>query len=246
MQNASSRGRSEQGGGRLIGTLCERGVVPIIDTPSARLAGRAVEWLNDAGFRTFVLSGSINGVVDLVAELSSTTEFDVGVGAVTDAGRADACIEAGANYVVSPILAAQIVAPCRGAGVACLLGAATPSEVAQAAGLGADGVMIFPAGCLGGVPYLKTLKAAFPDTLLVPAGRVEIGDVAPYLKAGAGFVGVGSRLVDAKALCSGDKDAIIDAAANALEQAQSVREPQRSVSERRRRLRIRREAESGG
>ena len=227
MQIASSRGRIEPGSGRLIDTLCERGVVPVIGTPSAKLAGRAVEWLNDAGFRTFVLSESINGVVDLVAELSNTTEFDVGVGAVTDAGRASACIEAGASYIVSPVIAADLVAPCREAGVACLLGAATPSEVAQGAGLDADAVMVFPAGSLGGVPYLKTLKTVFPDVPLVPAGGVEIDDVAPYLKAGAGFVGVGSRLADAKALCSGDKDAIIDAAASALEQAQSVREPKK-------------------
>ena len=225
MQTASSRGRIEPGS--LIEALCERGVVPIVRTPSARLAGRAVEWLDDAGFRTFVLSESINGVVDLVSELSNTTEFDVGVGVVTDAGRAGACIEAGASYIVSPVLAADLVAPCHEAGVACLLGAATPNEVAQAARLDADAVMVFPAGSLGGVPYLKTLKAMFPDAPLVPAGGVEIDDVAPYLKAGAGFVGVGGRLVDTKALCSGDKDAIIEAAANALEQAQSVRRPKK-------------------
>ena len=227
MHTASSRGRIESGSERLIDTLCERGVVPIICTPSARLAGRAVEWLDDAGFRTFVLAESINGVVDLVAELSNTTEFDVGVGAVTDAGRASACIEAGASYIVSPVIAADLVAPCREAGVACLLGAATPSEVAQGARLDADAVMVFPAGSLGGVPYLKTLKTVFPDVPLVPAGGVEIDDVAPYLKAGAGFVGVGSRLADAKALCSGDRDAIIEAAANALEQAQSMRGPKK-------------------
>ena len=228
MQTALSGDRIEPGNRLLIDTLCERGVVPIIGTPSAKLAGRAVEWLDDAGFRTFVLSESINGVVDLVEELSSTTEFDIGVGGVTDAWRASACIEAGASYIVSPVLAADLVPPCRKAGVACLLGAATPSEVVQAARLDADAVMIFPVGSLGGVPYLKTLKAVFPDTPLVPAGGVEIDDVAPYLKAGAGFVGVGSRLADAKALCLGDKDAIIDAAASALEQAQSMREPKKS------------------
>lgn len=55
----------------------------------------------------------------------------------------------------------------------------------------------------------------------------EIDEIASYLEAGAAFVGVGRELIDTRALCSGDKDAIIDAAANVLEQAASVRAPPR-------------------
>ena len=210
---------------RLIEPQCKHGVVPVIRTPSARLAGRAVEWLNDAGFRTFELTMSIKGVVELVAEISNSVERDVGVGTVLNAGQANACIEAGASYIVTPGIAADVVKPCRDAGVACLLGASTPSEVMQAIGLGADAVAIFPIASLGGVPYFKALKAVFPDAPLVPAGGAGIDDIASYLSAGAAFVSVGSGLVDTKALCLGDKDAIIDAAASALEQVAGVRAP---------------------
>ena len=68
----------------------------------------------------------------------------------------------------------------------------------------------------------------FPDTPLAPAGGIEIGEIASYLRAGAAFVSVGRELTDTKALCAGDKDAIIDAAANALEQAASARTPPRN------------------
>ena len=207
----------------LIEPQCRHGVVPIIRTPSAKLAGRAVDWLNDAGFRTFELAMPIKGVVDLVAEISNSVEFDVGVGTVVNAGQASACIEAGASYIVTPGITSDVVKPCRDAGVACLLGASTPSEVMQAIGLGADAVATFPIGGLGGVPYFKALRMAFPDTPLVPSGGVEIDDIAPYLNAGAVFVSVGSGLVDTKALCLGDKDSIIDAAASALEQVAGVR-----------------------
>lgn len=212
----------------LIDPLCECGVVPAIRTRSAERANRAVEWLSDAGFRTFELAASICGIVDLVEELSGNLELDVGVGMVTDPGQAHTCIEAGASYIVTPGVVAGIVEPCHEAGVACVLGASTPSEVMQARELGADAVKVFPVNSLGGVPYVKILKATFPDTPLAPAGGIEIREIASYLRAGAAFVSVGRELTDTKALCTGDKDAIIDAAANALDQAARARTPPRN------------------
>lgn len=106
---------------------------------------------------------------------------------------------------------------------ACVLGASTPSEVMQARELGADAVKVFPAGSLGGVRYVKMLKSMFPDAHLAPAGGIEIDDIASYLEAGAAFVGVGRELTESRALCTGDKDAIIDAAATALDQVASTR-----------------------
>ena len=212
----------------LIVSLSEYGVVPVVRTRSAQRARRAVEWLNDAGFRTFELAASMNGIVELVEDLSSNVELDVGVGMVLNARQALAAIEAGASYVVTPCIVTGVVEPCREAGVACVLGASTTTEVMQAIGLGADAVKIFPVSSLGGVAYVKTLKGMFPDTPLAPAGGIAIADIASYLGAGAAFVGVGRGLADTRTLCSGDKDAIIDAAANALDQASSARRPPRS------------------
>ena len=212
----------------LLDPLRRCGVVPFIHTRSAERANRAVEWLADAGFRTFELAASICGIVDLVDELSSNVELDVGVGMVMDSEQVQACTEAGASYIVTPGLVPGVVEPCRKAGVACVLGASTPSEVMQARELGADAVKIFPIGSLGGVPYMKILKAMFPHTPLAPAGGIEVGDIAPYLRAGAAFVGVGRELTDPRALCMGDKDTIIDAAANALDQVARARRPPRN------------------
>ena len=203
----------------LISALRKSGVIPVIRTRSAERASRAVEWLHDAGFRTFELTVSIDGIVELVDELSSDVGLDIGVGMVMDAKQAHTCIEAGASFIITPGIVPGVVEPCREAGVACLLGSSTPSEVMQAIELGADAVKIFPISSLGGVSYVKILKAMFPDTPLAPVGGIEIGDIASYLRAGAAFVGVGRKLTDRKALCSGDKDVIIDTAANALAQA---------------------------
>ena len=204
------------------------GVVPFISTRLAERANRAVEWLNDAGFRTFELAASVSGIVELVEDLSSNVELEVGVGMVMDSGQARVCIEAGASYIVTPGIVAGIVEPCREAGVACVLGASTPSEVMQAIELGADAVKIIPIRSLGGVHYVKILKAMFPDTPLAPAGGIELEHIASYLRAGAAFVSVGRELIDTKALCAGDKDTIIDAAANALDQAARAKKPPRT------------------
>ena len=212
---------------QLIAPLHESGVVPVIRTRSAERANCAVEWLNDAGFHTFELMASINGIVELVEELSGNVELDIGVGMVMDAEQASACIEAGASYIVTPGLVGGVVEPCREAGVACLLGASTPSEVMQAIELGADAVKVFPVASLGGVAYVRILKSMFPDTAIAPVGGIAIDDIAAYLEAGAAFVGLGRGLADTKSLCTGDKDAIIDAAANALEQVVKVKEAER-------------------
>ena len=207
----------------LIEPLREHGVVPVIRTPSAKLANRAVEWLNDAGFRIFELAVSTNSVVDIVAELASDVGLDVGVGMVKDVEAAGACIEAGASYITTPGLVDGIADLCGKSDVACLIGAATPSEVMRALELGADAVKVFPVGTLGGAPYMKTLSAVFPGAPLAADGGIEVDDISQYLKVGSAFVCVGRRLLDAKALCSGDKDAIIDNAACALDQVTAVR-----------------------
>ena len=211
--------------------LRQSGVVPVIRTRSAERADRAVEWLNDAGFRAFELSVSICGIVDLLEELSSNVEIDVGVGMVTDLEQAKTCIEAGASHIVTPGvgpgsvpgIVPKIMDSCREAGVACVLGASTPSEIMRARELGADAVKLFPIGSLGGVDYFKSLKGMFSDTPLAPAGGIPVDEIGSYLRAGSAFVGVGRELTDTKALCAGDKDAIIDAAANALEQVKHAR-----------------------
>ena len=207
----------------LIEPLRKHGVVPVIRTPSATLANRAVEWLNEAGFRTFELTISTNGIAGVVAELASDAGLDVGVGMVKDVQAAGACIEAGASYITTPGLVDGIVELCGKSDVACLIGAATPSEVMRAVELGADGVKVFPAGTLGGAAFIKTMAAVFPGVPLAADGGIGVDDVSQYLKAGSAFVCVGRKLLDAKALCSGDKDAIIDNAASALDQVTAAR-----------------------
>jgi 2-dehydro-3-deoxyphosphogluconate aldolase/(4S)-4-hydroxy-2-oxoglutarate aldolase len=82
-------------------------------------------------------------------------------------------------------------------------GALTPTEVVTGWKAGADLIKVFPAGAVGGAKYIKALKAPLPQIDLVPTGGVSLETAADFIKAGAAALGVGSELVDTKALARG-------------------------------------------
>ncbi len=209
--------------GAALDALCAGGVVPVVRTPTAALAARAVSWLKEAGLATFEITLTIPGALDLVEQLAADPALLVGVGTVLEREQATASIRAGARYLVSPAVCPEIVAPCRDAGVACVLGAATPGEVLAAVRAGSDAVKIFPVSSLGGAAHVRALKAVFPQVLMAPTGGIGVEQVAEYLRAGSAFVGVGGKLVDVAALERGEREVIAGAARTALAQVESAR-----------------------
>src|SRR6059036_3072016 len=121
----------------------------------------------------------------------------IGVGTVLTVADCRAAIEAGAEFVVSPILRPELVGVAHSAGRPIMLGAYTPTEAQLAHEAGADFIKIFPADGLGSA-YLKALLAPLPHLRLVPTGGVDVDNVGDFLKAGCAAVGVGSALVSAK------------------------------------------------
>lgn len=118
----------------------------------------------------------------------------VGMGSVLDVQMAKAVLDAGAEFVVSPITKVDVAAAARAAQRTCLLGAYTPTEAQLAHVSGADFVKIFPADNLG-PGYLRNLRAPMPHLKLVPTGGVTLENAADFIKAGAAALGVGSSLV---------------------------------------------------
>ena len=119
----------------------------------------------------------------------------IGAGTVLDEEQARACIDAGARFIVAPIVDVPTIAVCRRAEVAVLPGALTPTEVVQAWRAGADFVKVFPCSAVGGASYIKALRAPLPQIRLVPTGGVTLGTVGEFFAAGASAVGVGRRPV---------------------------------------------------
>lgn len=145
-------------------------------------------------------------VITTVREALGDEAF-IGAGTVLDAETARTAILAGAEYVVTPSFRPATIEMCRRYSVATVIGALTPTEILSAWEAGADFVKVHPAS-LGGPKYFKDVLAPFPHVKLIPSGGVTLENAADFIKAGAVAVGLGSALVDPKAIEAGDWAAI--------------------------------------
>jgi 2-dehydro-3-deoxyphosphogluconate aldolase / (4S)-4-hydroxy-2-oxoglutarate aldolase len=186
--------------------VCKRieavGIVPVIRAPSAELALLACDAILAGGISVFEITMTIPDAPAVIRALRSRfgERALIGAGTVLDAADARTCIEAGAEFVVSPGFDAATIAAAHEAGVAAMPGALTPTEVITAWKAGADVVKIFPASAMGGASYLRALKGPLPQVKLMPTGGVNINTAREFLTAGAVALGVGSELVDIAAL----------------------------------------------
>ncbi|GAC1366787.1 MAG: bifunctional 4-hydroxy-2-oxoglutarate aldolase/2-dehydro-3-deoxy-phosphogluconate aldolase [Ktedonobacteraceae bacterium] len=142
--------------------------------------------------------------------------LSVGAGTVLDAAHALASIEAGAQFLVTPILAPDVIEVGRQRDVPVVCGAFTPTEIWTAWKLGATLVKVFPAGQLG-PGYFKDILAPLPELLLVPTGGVNLETCGPFLAAGAYTVAVGGQLLDKEIIRAKDWDALRELAHKYIE-----------------------------
>jgi 2-dehydro-3-deoxyphosphogluconate aldolase/(4S)-4-hydroxy-2-oxoglutarate aldolase len=186
--------------------VCKRietvGIVPVIRAPTPELALLACEAILAGGISVFEITMTIPDAPAVIRALRNRLgdKALIGAGTVLDATDARACIEAGAEFVVSPGFDAATIAAAHEAGIAAMPGALTPTEVIAAWKAGADVVKIFPCSALGGASYLRALKGPLPQVKLMPTGGVNIKTAGDFLAAGAVALGVGSELVDIAAV----------------------------------------------
>jgi 2-dehydro-3-deoxyphosphogluconate aldolase/(4S)-4-hydroxy-2-oxoglutarate aldolase len=149
---------------------------------------------------TLTTPGALRTIEAAVKELG--TEVLIGAGTVLDAETARAAILAGAEFVVAPTLNTDVIEMCHRYDKVVIPGAYTPTEILSAWEHGADFVKLFPAE-VGGPAYLKAVRAPLPQVKLIPVGGVTLETAGPFLRAGAAALGVGSNLVDKKAVAEG-------------------------------------------
>lgn len=200
----------------LLPVLRRARVVPVIRTSTAALTATACAWLREAGLGVLEITLTTPDAVALIRELAAEPGLLVGAGTVPDARAAEACLAAGASFLVTPWVDPEVIALARAAGACAMPGAMTPTEIRAALAAGADVVKIFPAGSAGGPAHVKAVRAVFPDVAFCPTGGVDAANAPAYLAAGAAFVGIGGRLVDEARIAAGDKSAILRAAREVL------------------------------
>lgn len=205
----------------LIPELRRARVVPVIRTSTAAHAATACAWLREAGMSVLEITLTTPDAVALIRELAGEPGLVVGAGTVPDPQAAEACLAAGARFLVTPWTDPEVIRVARQAGACAMPGALTPTEIRAALAAGADVVKLFPASSAGGPAHVKAVRAVFPDAIFCPTGGVDARNAPDYLAAGAAFVGIGGTLVDEGRIAAGDRASIQRAAGEALGQMQA-------------------------
>ncbi len=149
----------------------------------------------------------------------------IGVGTVLDATTAHAAMDAGAEFVVSPITKSEIAQAARSRNRLVMLGAFTPTEAQTAYEAGADFIKLFPAEGLGS-SYIKSLRAPLPHLRIVPTGGVDLTTIKSFFDVGCPAVGLGSSLITAQILEENDWLALTERARTLIRALDPVTKPQ--------------------
>jgi 2-dehydro-3-deoxyphosphogluconate aldolase/(4S)-4-hydroxy-2-oxoglutarate aldolase len=192
----------------------EIGLLPVLRADSSEQAVAIADAIVAGGISALEVTMTVPGALDVIRLLvqQSKGRLLIGAGSVLDPETARACMLAGAQFIVSPTLNFNTIAICRRYGIAVMPGALTPTEVLAAWEAGADIVKVFPCSAMGGAKYLKALHGPMPQLKLIPTGGVSLGTAEEFLQSGAFALGVGSDLVDTKAVAQGKPEIITETA----------------------------------
>ena len=197
---------------RVRDRILEVGIVPVVRASSPRDARVAADAVCEGGIPIVEITMTVPGAVDVIRELTNNASSDVliGAGTVLNAEAARRCLDAGAQFLVSPGLNLRTIELAVREGKLIMAGALTPTEVITAWEAGSDFVKIFPCGQVGGPKYIKALKGPLPEVPLVPTGGVNLSTAAEFIEAGAVALGIGGELVQADALKSNKPEIIVE------------------------------------
>ena len=194
---------------QVLAGIVKAKVVAVIRLKDAARLAEVAAALSRGGVTALEVTMTVPGAVEIIREMARTKAPGtlVGAGTVLDAGTATDVIAAGADFVVSPITDPETIRACGEAGVLVVPGAFTPTEIVAAWNAGASLVKVFPATSLG-PQFVRDMRGPLPHIRLMPTGGVTLENVREFLAAGAAAVGIGTALVDAKSVESGDWEAL--------------------------------------
>ncbi len=196
--------------------ILETKVIAVVRMSEAGKLARTVEAIRRGGIRaveiTMTTPSATESITRMAAEKSAGNL--VGAGTVLDVQTAERIIRAGADFIVSPITNAEIIAVCKKNDTFVAPGAFTPTEILSAWEKGADVVKVFPAGSVG-PQYFRDLRGPLPQIRLMPTGGVTIENARDFIQSGACCVAIGTALLDKEAIAAEDWDGLTERA-NAL------------------------------
>ena len=181
--------------------LLKEGIVAVIRMADRGKVVRVAKAIADGGVKCLEVTMTVPGAIEVIAELTSavTSDILVGAGTVLDEQKAAQVIRAGAKFVVSPIFNPGVLEMCKKNGTVCIPGCFSPTEIYTAWAAGADIIKVFPARNLT-PKFFKDIAGPFPQIKLMPTGGVTIENAGEWRAAGAVAIGIGTELLDKKAI----------------------------------------------
>ena len=185
----------------ILEELIRLGAIAVIRMSDSDKLKTVSEAIHKGGVSAIEITMTTPNALSVIENLSKTmgNEIIVGVGSVLDPQTAVDAINAGARFVVSPVFKPDIVDKVKKLNIPIMPGAFTPTEIQAAYEQGADIVKVFPADIVG-MAFFKAIRGPMPYLKLMPTGGVTLTNAGEWLKAGACAVGVGTALLEKKAI----------------------------------------------
>ena len=213
----------------ILKLIPEQGVLPLFFYKDTEVSIAVLKTLYEAGIRSVEYTNRGEAALKNFREMKKVCEAELkdmylGVGTIKNTEAAQAFIDAGADYIISPGLVEEAAAVADKHGLLWVPGCMTPTEVIRAENLGATMVKLFPGNILGPA-FLSAIKTLFPNLLFMPTGGVEAEkeNLSGWFKAGVCAVGMGSKLITKAALESRDYEAIRSETLKSLQLIKEVR-----------------------
>jgi 2-dehydro-3-deoxyphosphogluconate aldolase/(4S)-4-hydroxy-2-oxoglutarate aldolase len=193
--------------------ILDSGIIAVVRSPDSQQLVEVVRALADGGITVAEITMTVPDALDVLRQVRRALGERVllGAGTILDAETARAALLAGAEYLVAPTVNLDVIRLAQRYSKLVLPGAFTPTEILTAWEAGADIVKVFPADVLGAA-FFKAMRGPLPQVRLMPTGGVDLSNAADFLKAGACCLGLGSQLVEPRAVAERDFDRIRDLA----------------------------------
>ena len=200
------------------------GIVGIIRLKNPAGLPGVVAALAEGGVRALEITMTVPGAVELIRQTAKSlpSGFLLGAGTVLDVDTARRVVEAGARFLVSPVMKLDLIDAARELDVPIMPGCFSPTEILTAWEAGADIIKVFPATALG-PGYLRDIHGPLPQVKLMPTGGVSVENAGDWIRAGAVAVGVGSALLDPAAIAAGRFDSVLERATHIVANVNAAR-----------------------
>ncbi len=197
--------------------MLSTGLVPLFYNDDTSVSEKVVKACVEGGAKLMEFTNRGEKALPVFTHLNTFIEREdlpiiLGVGSVIDAPTAALYIAHGANFIVGPVLNAEVARLCNRRKIAYMPGCGTVSEVSEAEELGVEIVKVFPGSTLGGPKFIKSILGPMPWTRIMPTGGVDATqeNIQGWIEAGASCVGMGSKLIRKDWVAAGHYTAITD------------------------------------